>query len=264
MRYALVLLALLVSSISPVFAQDAATTASTLTSPPPPTLSEGEKAAIQELVKNYLTKDHPEVIMQAMQELQKRDQASAEAKTSDAIKTKKDKIYNDPNTPVGGNPKGDVTIVEFSDFQCGYCKMSEPFVERILKEDKNVRFVYKDFPVLGPVSTTAAKVALAAFKQGNDKYIKLHDDLLSKKEHLNDDMIYQAAKDAGVDVDRVKKEAASDEIQKQVQDNLDLGTEIGVRGTPMFIIGEKVYPGALQYEQMKKAIEEARASAKKG
>ncbi len=253
MRFTLILLALLASALAPAFAQEKATV-----------LPEGEKAAIQELIKTYLTKDHPEVVMQAMQELQKRDQASAEAKTGDAIKTNKDKIYNDPMSPFSGTTKADVTIVEFSDFQCGYCKMSHPFVQKILSEDKNVRFIYKDFPVLGPASTTAAKVAIAAFRQGgNDKYIKLHDALLDLKEHLNDDMIYKTAKDAGLDVEKLKKDANDDTTQKQVQSNLDLGTEIGVRGTPMFIVNDKVYPGALQYDQLKKAIEDARA-AKKG
>jgi protein-disulfide isomerase len=203
--------------------------------------------------------------MEAMQELQRRDQASAEEKTSSAIKSKKDQIYNDPNTPVGGNPKGDVTIVEFSDFQCGYCKMSEPFIEKILKEDKNVRFVYKDFPVLGPASMTAARVALAVFKIGGvEKYVKFHDELLAKKEHLNDDIIYDTAKAIGLDTDKLKKEAESEATQKQVQTNLDLGTDIGVRGTPMFIIGSQVYPGALQYDQLKKAIDEARSAKSKG
>lgn len=250
MRYALVLVALLLSCLSPA---QAATS-----------LPEGEKAAIEDLIKTYLTKEHPEIVMQAMQELQKRDQASAEAKTTEAIKASKAKIYNDPNTPVGGNPNGDVTIVEFADFQCGYCKMSEPFIERVLKEDKGVRLVYKDFPVLGPQSTMAAKAALAAFRQGNDKYIKMHDDLLSKKEHLNDEMIFASATAAGVDLDKLKKDMNDKAMEDHVQANLDLGVEIGVRGTPMFIIGSKVYPGALQYDQLKKAIEEARAEGKKG
>ena len=253
MRYALVFLALLLSVASPVVAEDkvAATP-----------LTEGQKAAFAEFLDNYLVKEHPEVIMHAMQELQKRDQASAEQKTTESIKSNKAKIYDDAATPVGGNPKGDVTIVEFSDFQCGYCKMSEPFIEKILGEDKGIRFIYKDFPVLGPQSITAAKVALAVARQGNDKYVKMHDALLAKKEHLTDDMIYQAAKDAGADVEKAKKDANDDAMQKHIQANLDLGVEIGVRGTPMFIIGDKVYPGALQYEQLKKAIDDALAAKK--
>ena len=117
------------------------------------------RAAIEDIIKDYLTKEHPEVLMEGMQELQKRDQASAEAKSEAAVKAATDKIFNNPDSPVGGNPKGDVTIVEFFDYQCGYCKMSEPTVEKLLKEDKNVKFIYKDFPILGPASTEAAKRA---------------------------------------------------------------------------------------------------------
>jgi len=257
MRFLLVLLAVLMSALAPAFAQDKVA---------PAPLPDDQKAAIEEVIKNYLIKEHPEVVMQAMQELQKRDQASAATKTHDSITKDKAKIYEDADTPVGGNPKGDVTIVEFSDFQCGYCKMSEPFVEKILKEDKGVRFIYKDFPVLGPQSIMAAKVALAVFHQGGiDKYVKFHDALLAKKEHLNDDMIYQSVKDVGLDPEKIKKEANSDAMQNHIQANLDLGIEIGVRGTPMFLIGDKVYPGAMQeYDQMKKAVDEARAAAKKG
>jgi len=230
----------------------------------PASIPESEKVAIQEIIHSYLTKDHPEVLMEGMRELQRRDQASAEAKTADAIKASKDRIYNDPATPVGGNPKGDVVIVEFFDYQCGYCKLSAPFIERILKEDKGVRFVYKEFPVLGEVSTLASKTALAAFRQGLDKYVKFHDALMNKKEHLNEEMIYQIAKDAGLNVEKLKKDAADDETKKQIQANIDLGTEVGVRGTPMFIIGDKIFPGAIQqYEDMKNAVNEARAAGHK-
>lgn len=251
MRYVLAVMALLLS-VGSAMAEDKATA-----------LTKSQKAAVEEIIENYLTKEHPEILMKAMQELQRRDQATAEAKSAAAIKTNKVKIYEDANTPVGGNPKGDVTIVEFSDFQCGYCKMSEPFVEKLLKEDGNIRFIYKDFPVLGPASTSAAKMALAVARQGTDKYIKYHDALLAKQEHLNDDIILQTVKDIGADAEQAKKDAASDAIAKQVQTNLDLGVDIGVRGTPMFIIGDKTFPGALQYEQLKKAVEEAR-NGKKG
>jgi protein-disulfide isomerase len=141
--------------------------------------------------------------------------------------------------------------------------MSEPYLEKILNEDKGVRFIYKNFPVLGPASTAAAKASFAALRQGPDKFVKFHEALMGKKEHLNDDIVDQTAKDAGLDIERLKKDVGDDAIQKQVQAGLDLGTEIGVRGTPFFIVGGKVYPGAMEYEQFKKAIADARAPAKK-
>jgi protein-disulfide isomerase len=229
----------------------------------PKTFSDADKAAIEDIVKTYLTKEHPEVLMEAMQELQKRDQASAEAKSEAAIKSSSDKIFNNPDSPVGGNAKGDVTVVEFFDYQCSYCKMSEPEVEKLLKEDKNVKLIYKDFPILGPMSVQAAKASLASARQGAPKYIKFHDALMNKKDHVNDEMLYQTAKDAGLDVEKLKKDMNDDAIAKQVQANIELGGEIGVRGTPMFIVGEAIYPGALQYDQLKKAVDDARAAPKK-
>jgi len=224
------------------------------------TFSDAERMGIEDIIHDYLINKHPEVLMEAMRELQKRDQATAETKSKAAIAGAKDKIYNDPNTQVGGNPKGNVTVVEFFDYQCGYCKMSEESILKLLKEDKEVKFLYKEFPILGPMSVTASKAAFASIKQG--KYIKFHDALMAKKEHLSEDIIYQTAKDVGLDVEKLKKDAADEATAKIVDESLKLGTDVGVRGTPMFIIGDQVYPGALQYEQLKKAVDEARAAKK--
>jgi len=227
----------------------------------PKTFSDADKAAIEDIIKDYITNKHPEVIAQAIQALQKRDQDSAEAKSKEAVTTQKDRLFNDPNSPIAGNPKGDVTVVEFFDFQCGYCKMSEPSLEKLISEDKNVRLIYKDFPILGPASTSASKAALASVRQG--KYIKFHDALLAKKDHLSDDGIYEVAKEVGLDVEKLKKDAADADIAKIIDANLKLGNDVGVRGTPMFIIGDQVFPGAIQYDQMKKAVDDARAALKK-
>jgi protein-disulfide isomerase len=222
-------------------------------------LSDSERAAVEGIVKDYIAK-HPEDIIQAIQEMQKREQTGAEEKTKTALISAKDQIFNDPNTPVGGNTMGAVSVVEFFDYQCGYCKMSEEAVEKLLKDEKDVRFVYKDFPILGPVSTIAAKASLASVRQG--KYVKFHDALMNKKDHLNEEMVYQVAKEVGIDVVKLKKDMSDEAITKIIQANVALGADIGVRGTPMFIIGDKVYPGALQYEQLKKAVDDALAVKK--
>ena len=272
MRRPTLLLATLVLGVAPLFAAHAETAAAPAASttsapvaqtPAPTVFSDAQKSAIQDIIKSYLTKDNPEVLMEAMKELQTREQTSAQAKTDAAIKTYTDKIFNDPNSPVGGNPKGDVTIVEFFDYQCGYCKMAEAPIEKLLKEDKNIRFIYKDFPILGAVSVEAGKASLASFKQGLAKYIKFHDALMGQKDHLSSDTIYKVAKDSGLDVEKLKKDMASDEIAAQVKANQELGGNVGVRGTPLFIIGEQVFPGALQDEQLKKAVDDARKANKK-
>ena len=261
MRYANLVLAAAILTIPFLgYAQDMTTAPGVAPMATGKTFSDADRAEIESIIKDYLTTKHPEVVMQAAQEMQKREHATAETKSKEAVGTSKDRIFNDADTPVGGNPKGDITMVEFFDYQCGYCKMSEESVEKLLKEDKGIKFIYKDFPILGPMSVTAARAALASVNQG--KYIKFHDALMTKKDHLTEDLIYQTAKDAGLDVDMLKKDMAGDKISKIVDDNLKLGSDIGVRGTPMFIIGEQVYPGALPLEQMKKAIADARAPKK--
>ena len=219
--------------------------------------TDDQKAAIEDIVKQYLTKDHPEVIMQAAQEMQRRDQASADEKAQNAVKNSKDKLFNNPDTPVGGNAKGDVNIVEFFDFNCGYCKMSEEATEKLLKDDGNIKFFYKDFPILGPVSKTASRAALASVAQG--KYVKFHDALMAKKEHLGaDDDVYAVATAVGIDVDKLKKDMADGKVDKIIEANMALANEVGARGTPLYIIGDKLFPGAMQYDQMKQAVADAR------
>ncbi|MDP9127065.1 MAG: DsbA family protein [Pseudomonadota bacterium] len=223
--------------------------------------SDAERAGIEAVIKDYLTKEHPEVLMMAAQALEKRESAEAQTKTEEAIGKSQDKLYQDASSPVAGDPHGDVTIVEFFDYQCGYCKMSEEGIEKLLKNDKKVKFIYKDYPILGPASVQAAKASFASIRQG--KYLPLHDALMNKKEHLTDEAIYQAAKDVGLNVDKLKKDMADPAIQKMVDDNVALGTQIGVRGTPMFIINGQIFPGALQYDQLNKIVQDVRIAGTK-
>jgi protein-disulfide isomerase len=138
--------------------------------------------------------------------------------------------------------------------------MSEEGVERLLKEDKNIKFIYKDFPILGPLSVEAAKAALASTKQG--KFQAFHDALMGKKDHLSSDLIYQTAKDVGLDVDKLKKDMEADTVRDALNRNLKLAQDIGIHGTPMFIIGDNVYPYALEADKLKQAVADVRAGKK--
>ncbi|MDX2027427.1 MAG: DsbA family protein [Alphaproteobacteria bacterium] len=251
MRFALLALAVLTCGLFSGFSYAADA---------PKGFSDAQRGSIEGIIKNYLT-EHPEVIVDALKAAQKRDEALAETKSKEAIAKTKDKIYDDPATPVGGNPKGDVTVVEFYDYQCGYCKMAQDAVEKLLQDDKNVKLLYKDFPILGPVSIEASKASLAAARQG--KFVKFHDALMDVKDRLTSELILKTAKDVGLDTDKLKKDMEDEAINKALQANLELGRSIGVRGTPMFIVGDQIYPGAMQHEQLKKAVEAARAAKKK-
>jgi len=227
----------------------------------PTAFTDAQRAEIENIIHEYLTKKKPEAIAEGLQTLQAREQSAEEERTKGKIAEWKDKLYNDPATPVGGNPKGDVTIVEFFDYRCGYCKHAEDSVEKILKEDKKVRLVYKAFPILGADSEEAVKAALASVKQ--NKFDVFHNALMKKKDNLSADSVYKTAKDVGLDVTKLKKDMGEKAVSDAISDNLKLGQAIGVRGTPMFIINDQIFPGALQYEQMKEAVETARAAGKK-
>ncbi|MBI1272734.1 MAG: thioredoxin domain-containing protein [Alphaproteobacteria bacterium] len=224
------------------------------------TLSAKEKAAIEALVEELLVNKKPEIVMQALQEVQARHEKEEAQKSAAAMQEHTGKIFDDPNSPVGGNPKGDVTVVEFFDYQCGYCKMAHTAIDDLLKADKNVRFIYKNLPILGEASVVAAHAALASVHQG--KFEVFHNALMENKERLDEANIMKIAKSAGLDTTKLKADMESDKVKAQVQTELDLGQSLGVRGTPMFIIGDEQFPGALNLDQLKKAVADARA--KKG
>jgi len=233
--------------------------ASSFAADSPAQFTDSQKAAIEELVRNLLIKKEPEIIMKAAQEIQNRQEAEASVKNQQAVAVNREKLLNDPNSPVGGNLKGAVTIVEFIDYQCGYCKLSYEAVEKLLSENKDVKIIYKEFPILGPASVQAAKASLASARQG--KFHKFHKALMPVKEHLSDEVIFKTAKEAGLNVDKLKKDMADPAIEKMIKESLELGNEVGAHGTPTFIIGETVHPGMMQYEELKKAVEEARQAS---
>jgi len=223
--------------------------------------TDAQKAAIEEIVRDLLTKKEPDLVVKAAQEMQNRDEAEVSAKSQQALKDNREKIDNDPSSPIAGNPKGDVTLVEFFDYQCGFCKTAYDNIFKVVGEDKKVKFVFKELPILGPNSVQASKAALASVKQG--KYQKFHETLMKTKERLSDEVIFNAAKTSGLDVEKLKKDMADESIDKIIKANQALAKEVGAHGTPTFIINDQLYPGAMQYEQLKKAVEDARKNAKK-
>ena len=226
----------------------------------PAALTDAQKTAVEEVVRDLLTKKEPEIVIKAAQAMQEKMETEHAVKGQAAVGKNRDRLYNDPDSFVGGNPKGDVTVVEFFDYMCGYCKVAQEAVEKVLAEDKNVRLVYKEFPILGAGSMTASKAAIASVPTG--KYIKFHNALMSSKDRLTETTIFAIAENVGLNVEKLKKDMADEKVEKIVKANLALAQEIGARGTPTFIIGEKVFPGAVPVEQLKEAIAAARKGAK--
>jgi protein-disulfide isomerase len=148
---------------------------------------------------------------------------------------------NDPNTPVLGNPKGDVAIIEFFDYQCPYCKAIEPKLEKLVKDDANIKSVIKEFPILGPVSIVASKAALASVRQG--KYDAYHKAMMAYRGQLKEENVFAMAKDVGIDVDRLRKDMDAPEVAAQIIDNMNLARALKISVTPAMIVGNHIYAG---------------------
>lgn len=216
------------------------------------------KEEFERRVHDYLL-THPEVIGEAINRLEaiQREQAAKQAQV--ALKAHADQLFHDPNDPVGGNPKGDATLVEFFDYNCPYCKRMAPIVTQAEIADPQLRIVYKEFPILGPDSLFAAKAALAANKQG--KYVAFHRALYEARGHVNESKVMEVAKKVGLDLARLKADMQASEISNHLEQNINLAQSLGINGTPGFAIGEHVFAGATDLKTLQATIAAARKSA---
>lgn len=218
-------------------------------------VDEGDRAAVERIVREYLIAN-PEVLVEAMQALEQRQQTAADQKARAALKQNRAQIFNDDASPVGGNVKGDVAVVEFFDYNCGYCKAVHDDALKLVKDDGRLRYVYKEFPILGPGSIVAAKAALAARAQG--KYVEAHNALMSHRGRLDESAVFRILGDAGLDVTKLKADMEAPAVAKAIESNLLLADKLGIRGTPAFIIGDELAPGAIKLDEMKRMVAEAR------
>ena len=216
------------------------------------------KEALDEAIRSYIL-ENPEVIIEALEKLEVREREAREKAAADALAERHDDIFNHPMTPVSGNKDGDITVVEFFDYQCGYCKRTMQHVLDLQEEDPQIRIVWKELPILGPASDYAARAAMAAKKQG--KYLDFHIAVMGSRGRLTPELIMKHASAAGLDLDRLKEDMKGPEIDKYLRDTLQLAHELGINGTPGFIIGERLVPGALSKERMKQLIAEARGAS---
>ncbi|MBR0991654.1 DsbA family protein [Bradyrhizobium japonicum] len=179
------------------------------------------------------------------------------AADSDEVLTEA-KVLRDPDTPVAGNPDGNVTIVEWSDYNCPYCRKLEPELRQVVQDDGKVRLVMKDWPILGPVSVTAARTALAAKFQ--DKYHQAHDAMMGVNSRLTEPRINELLSAAGVDMDRLKRDLAGrgSDIDALLKRNNEQAEAFGFRGTPAFIVGKYRVPGVLSIAEFEQVIADAR------
>lgn len=218
-------------------------------------LTPDQKAETEQIIHDYLLQ-HPDLLIDSIRAARLQAEEKAAADAQKAIVEKQDALLFDPGSPVGGNPKGDVTLVEFFDYRCPYCKQVDPSLEALLKADQKLRIVYKEFPVLGPASITASRVALAARKQG--KYDQFHRAMMAAKGEIDDDAVMRVARSIGLDMARIRTDMAAPEIDQILKNNLDLALALGVEGTPVFVVGDTMAPGAADIDSLRKLIASAR------
>lgn len=210
---------------------------------------------VRKVVKDYLM-EHPEVVAEAMEALREKMRIQAEADAKQAIATYKDDLFNNKSDPVEGNPSGDVTLVEFFDYNCPYCKQSYDAMMDAAKADGKVRIVLKEFPILTAASDVASRVALAAKAQG--KYDDIHRAFMKYRGQLDEGAIWRLAAAAGANVDQLKKDMTSPDIDKQIRRNRELAHDLAINGTPSYIVGTHILSQALDQGEFKQLFDAAR------
>jgi protein-disulfide isomerase len=221
--------------------------------------SDTQRTEIEGIIKDYLMQ-HPEVLTDVMAELDKRQQAADTEKHRTAVKENSATLFSSPHQVVIGNPSGNVTMVEFFDYNCGFCKRAMSDMLDLIKNDGNLRFVLKEFPVLGEGSVEAAHVAVAARMQDKSgkKYLDFHQKLLGGRGPADKARALAAAKDAGFDMARIEKDMQSPEVKATIDENMKLAEALGVNGTPSYVVGNEVVVGAIGLDALKKKIEAER------
>jgi len=213
------------------------------------------KRSLEQVIEDYI-RTHPEVIEQSLQALEDKRAAEAHQRQQAAIAVHQQELLHDPASPVSGNPAGDMTVVEFFDYRCGFCKKAAAAVTQLQQSDAGVRIVYKDFPILGDASELAAKAALASNLQG--KHRVFHEALLAAKNDLTKEQIFHIARDAGLNVTRLEQDMAREEWQRIIDQNRRLAKDLGINGTPAFIVGNDLVPGALDLKMLQDLVARGR------
>ncbi len=219
--------------------------------------SDAQKKEIGEIVRQYLLQ-HPDILIEMSRKLEQQQNEAKAARAEAALKAHGKALFSGEGDLVIGNPDGKVKMVEFFDYNCGFCKRSLPDVIRLKDTNPDLKIIIKEFPILGPGSLEAARYALAARKQGMDKYWKFHAAMLKHKGRIDGKVALALAKKTGLDVERLKKDAEGKDIAEVLGRNMSLAEALDINGTPAFVIGDEVVPGALGYKRLNGIIARVR------
>ena len=221
-------------------------------------MTDAEREVFRAEVRAFLL-DNPEVLIEVMNELESRDQAAAAERDKQMLAQNGDVIFNDPASWVGGNPEGDSTVVEFLDYRCGYCRKAWQEVDQLVEGDGNIRFVVKEFPILGEQSVLSSRFAIAVLQlHGGEAYKKAHDALLSLRADTTPEALERVATDLGLDPAPIMDRMNAPEVTKVIEDNHKLAQMMEVSGTPTFVVGGTMVRGYVPLEAMQQIVDEQR------
>lgn len=221
------------------------------------TLSDTQSNQVEQLIEKYLD-ENPEVVIRAIQKYQQQQEEEQRLRQVHSLSSMRDLLERSDTSPVGGNPDGDVTLVEFFDYRCGYCKRVHSTVIDTVKTDGNVRLVYKEFPILGPESVFAARASLGVFFTSPEKYFTFQDALMTSKGQLSPARVISIAEDLGLTTADVEAAMKDPRVDEEIQRNMQLAQSLGINGTPGFVIGSEIVPGAIDKDTLKELIAQAR------
>ena len=210
----------------------------------------------EQRIRTYLL-EHPEVLMEAVNRLDAKQGEQEAAAASAVLKDRAADVFQDAASPVSGNPKGEVTLVEFFDYNCPYCRVMVPLLTQAEAADPWLRIVYKEFPILGPGSVFAAKAALAANKQG--KYVTLHRALYQLRGPVDEAKVLEVATNVGLEIQRMKADMQDSAIEGAIEKNVKLAEALRITGTPGFVVGDQISTGATDFDGLQALIAKGRS-----
>ncbi len=222
-------------------------------------LTPAQKDAVREVVREYLM-ENPEVLIEALQAYEARMAEEQQKQQRAALAQRREQLERDATSPVGGASDGDVTLVEFTDYRCGYCKKVFPAVQDLLKADGKIRYVIKELPILGPESVVAARAALAVWRSTPAKYMAFHTALMTARGSLDEARILEIAAETGIESKTLATAMRDPEISAILGKNRELAQSLNINGTPAFVVGGRLVPGAIEADTLRQLV----ASARKG
>ncbi|MCX2722496.1 DsbA family protein [Roseibium salinum] len=220
----------------------------------PASAQDVDRSEIEKIVREYLL-ENPEVIADALSELERREKAAEEAARLEVLSDSSGILFDSSRQAVLGNPEGSVTLVEFFDYNCGYCKRAHADMVRLIEEDPDLRVVLKEFPVLGQGSVEAAQVAVAVNSIAPEKYGEFHEALLLSRGQANRDSALKAATGIGIDQDELLAAMTTDEAGQTIEEVYSLANRLGLTGTPSYVVGDEVVMGAIGYDQLREKLD---------